>query len=103
MFWLIKKLINSKIKHGEHMTKQVFLTKTVVDAFIEEGNLNERQIYIIKTRALGYTIVKQAEELHLSVDQNNKDISYLKKLYDATQKSSKILPVRKRNKAQLFK
>ena len=49
MFLLIKKLINSKIKHGEHMTKQVFWTKTVVDAFIEEGNLNERQIYIIKT------------------------------------------------------
>lgn len=56
------------------MTKQVFWTKTVVDTFIEEGNLNERQIYIIKTRALGYTIVKQAEELHLSIDQINKDI-----------------------------
>ena len=36
MFLLIKKIINSKIKHGEHMTKQVFWTKTVVDAFIEE-------------------------------------------------------------------
>ena len=61
------------------MTKQVFWTKTIVDTFIEEGNLNERQIYIIKTRALGYTIVKQAEELHLSIDQINKDISDLKK------------------------
>ncbi len=84
------------------MTKQVFWTKAVVEAFIDEGNLNERQIYIIKTRALGYTIVKQAEELHLSVDQVNKSIADLKKLYDATQKTSKVLPVRKRNKAHLF-
>ena len=85
------------------MTKQVFWTKTVVDAFIEEGNLNERQIYIIKTRALGYTIVKQAEELHLSIDQINKDISSLKKLYEKNQKTRKILPVRKQNKTHLFK
>ena len=26
------------------MTKQVFWTKAVVEAFIDEGNLNERQI-----------------------------------------------------------
>lgn len=84
------------------MTRQVFWTKAVVDAFINEGNLNERQIYIIKTRAQGYSIVKQAEELHLSVDQVNKDIAYLKKLYDYTQKSSSILPERKKNKADLF-
>lgn len=84
------------------MTRQVFWTKAVVDAFINEGNLNERQIFIVKTRAQGYTIVKQAEELHLSVDQVNKDIADLKKLYDYTQKSSSILPERKKNKADLF-
>lgn len=84
------------------MTKQVFWTKAVIDAFIEEGNLNERQIYIIKTRAQGYTIVNQAEELHLSIDQINKDIAQLKKIYDITQKTSKILPVRKKNKLHLF-
>ena len=85
------------------MTRQVFWTKAVIDAFIEEGNLNERQIYIIKTRAQGYTIVNQAEELHLSIDQINKDIAQLKKIYDITQKTSKILPVRKQNKTHLFK
>lgn len=84
------------------MTRQVFWTKAVIDAFIEEGNLNERQIFIVKTRAQGYTIVKQAEELHLSVDQVNKDIADLKKIYDYTQKYSHILPERKKNKADLF-
>lgn len=84
------------------MTKQVMWTKKVLDAFIKEGNLNERQKYIIKTRALGYSIVKQAEDLNLSVDQVNKDIAYLKKLYDVTQLTSSILPPRKKNKKELF-
>lgn len=85
------------------MTKQVFWTKAVLDAFIKEGNLNERQIYIMKTRAEGYTIARQAEELHLSIDQINKDIAELKKIYDATQRYSSILPVRLKNKKELYK
>lgn len=85
------------------MTKQVFLTKAVLKAFIEEGNLNERQQFLMETRAKGYTIAKQAEELHLSVDQVNKDIAQLKKLYDATQVHSKVLPPRCKNKAELTK
>lgn len=84
------------------MTKQVFWTKAVLEAFIAEGNLNKRQEYIIRTRAEGYTIPQQAEELHLSVDQVNKDIAELKLIYDATQKTSSILPPRKKNKKELY-
>lgn len=83
------------------MTKQVFWTKKILETFIEEGNLNSRQAYIIRTRAMGYTILKQADELHLSVDQVNKEIAQLKKLYDFTQKTSDILPERKKNKKEL--
>lgn len=83
------------------MTKQVFWTKAVLEAFIEEGNLNERQEYLMRTRAAGYTIPMQADELHLSVDQINKNIAELKKIYDATQKNSKILPPRKNNSKEL--
>lgn len=50
------------------MTKQVLWTKAVLEAFIEEGNLNSRQEFIVRTRAKGYSIACQAEELHLSVD-----------------------------------
>lgn len=85
------------------MTKQVFWTKKILEAFISEGNLNERQEYIIRTRAKGYTIVRQAEELNLSVDQVNKDIALLKRIYDATQKHSDILPARVKNKKELYK
>lgn len=83
------------------MTKQVIWTKAVLEAFIEEGNLNPRQEFIIRTRVEGYTIPRQAEELHLSVDQVNKDIAQLKRIYDATQVTSDILPVRKKNKKEL--
>ena len=84
------------------MTKQVFWTKAVMEAFIEEGNLNSRQEYIVRTRAKGYTIPRQAEELHLSIDQVNKDIAELKRIYDATQITSQILPPRKKNKKDLI-
>ena len=85
------------------MTKQVFWTKTVLEAFIVEGNLNERQEYIMRTRTRGYSIVRQSEELHLSVDQINKEIAKLKKIYDAAQVNSKILPPRKKNNFELYK
>ena len=85
------------------MTKQIIWTKAIVEAFIEEGNLNSRQEYIIRTRAKGLSIVEQAEHLNLSVDQVNKDIATLKKIYDVTQKYSNILPERKKNKKDLFK
>ena len=56
------------------MTKDVIWTKAVIEAFIDEGNLNPRQEYIVRTRAQGCTIVEQATHLHLSTDQVNKDI-----------------------------
>lgn len=83
------------------MTKHVIWTKAILEAFIEEGNLNPRQEFIMRTRVNGYTIPRQAEELHLSVDQVNKEIAYLKKLYDATQEHSKILPPRVKNSKEL--
>ena len=85
------------------MTKQVFWTKAVMESFIQEGNLNKRQAFIVRTRAEGYTISKQAEELNLSVDQVNKEIAELKNRYDATQKTSRILPPRCKNKTELYK
>lgn len=86
----------------QNMTKQVIWTKPVLETFIKEGNLNSRLEYIIRTRAAGYTIAKQAEELHLSIDQVNKDIALIKKIYDATQVNSDILPPRCKNKKELF-
>ncbi len=75
--------------------KWITWTKELVETFIEEGNLNERQSFLIRTRAKGYPIAEQARLLNLSVDQVNKDIAKLKKIYDKTSEKSNILPKRK--------
>lgn len=85
------------------MTKQVFWTKKNLEAFIEEGNLNVRQEKIMRSRAKGDSIVKIADDLHLSVDQVNKEISMLKKVYDVAQATSDILPPRRKCKSDLEK
>ena len=85
------------------MTKQVFWTRAVLESFIHEGNLNKRQEFIVRTRAEGYTISKQATELHLSIDQVNKEIAEIKKKYDIVQKRCPNLPPRCKNKQELFK
>lgn len=76
------------------MAKQVLWNQNVVEAFIHEGNLNRRQEYIIRTRILGYSIARQASDLHLSVDQVNKEICKMKRIYDKAQAKSSILPKR---------
>ena len=54
----------------------------------------------MRTRVAGWSIVKQAQEFHVSVDTINKYIKELKQLYDETQKHSIILPVRKHSKRE---
>ena len=76
------------------MAKQVAWNQNVVEAFINEGNLNRRQEYIIRTRILGYSIARQASDLHLSIDQVNKEIRQMKRIYDKAQAKSSILPKR---------
>ena len=78
------------------MAKQVAWNQDIVEAFIHECNLNRRQEYIIRTRILGYSIARQANDLHLSVDQVNKEVCRLKRIYDETQVKSAILPKRNR-------
>ena len=87
---------------SDDMTKQVFWTKKVLETFIDEGNLNMRQEKILRTRAAGYSIAMIAEELNLSVNQINKNIAEIRKIYDATQIHSVVLPKRLKNSKELF-
>ncbi len=85
------------------MTRQVLWTRTVLEAFISEGNLNRRQEYIIRTRVKGHSIAEQALHLHLSVDQVNKEIANLKKIYDMIQVHSQVLPPRHKSRLDLLR
>ena len=90
--------------------KQLCWTKIILETFLEESGINDRiklgddkaRILdgIIRTRVAGWSIVKQAQEFHVSVDTINKYIKELKQLYDETQKYSIILPVRKHSKRE---
>jgi len=78
------------------MTKSITWTKYILDTFIREGNLNERQEYIVRSRARGASIAEQADYLHLSIDQVNKDIAKIKHIYDETCKYCSNLPPRRK-------
>ena len=92
------------------MAHQVVWTKIILETFLEESGLNDRVSMgdnkarilegIMRTRCAGKTIVEQAEMFNCSVDSVNKYIAELKNLYDATQKHSLILPVRKNSKKE---
>ena len=92
------------------MAHQVVWTKIILETFLEESGLNNRVSMgdnkarilegIMRTRCAGKTIVEQAEMFNCSVDSVNKYIAELKNLYDATQKHSLILPVRKQSKKE---
>ena len=90
--------------------RQVCWSKIILETFLEESGINDRiklgddkaRILegIMRTRVSGWTVVKQAEEFSISIDTVNKYIRELKELYDATQKHSMILPVRKFSKRE---
>lgn len=85
--------------------KQLCWSKIILETFLEESGINDRiklgddkaRILegIMRTRVAGWTVVKQANEFHVSVDTINKYVRELKELYDETQKHSMILPIRK--------
>lgn len=92
------------------MTKQLCWGKIITETFLEESGINDRikmgdekaRILsgIMLTRFAGWSVARQADEFHLSVDTINKYIRELKDLYDETQKYSLILPVRKQSKRE---
>lgn len=92
------------------MSKSLVWGKIITETFLEESGINDRiklgdskaRILegIMRTRVAGWSVAKQAEEFHVSVDTVNKYIRELKDLYDETQRFSVILPVRKQSKRE---
>lgn len=49
------------------MTNEVIWTKLVLERFIQLANLTEEEEIVIRTRAAGWSRVKQAMELNISI------------------------------------
>jgi len=84
------------------MSHQVIWSKVIVEEFIIVGNLTKEEEHVLRTRVAGWTITKQAMELHMSRSKVNQIVKRLKKKYDVAQRFSTILPPRKENAVELY-
>ena len=75
------------------MSNQVIWTKKRLDTFAENASLSEFEERVIRTRAKGWSIVKQSIELNVSISTINKTIKKLKEKYDIVA-DGEILPYR---------
>ena len=75
------------------MSNQVIWTKKRLDTFVENASLSEFEERVIRTRAKGWSIVKQSIALNVSVSTINKTIKKLKEKYDIVA-DGEILPYR---------
>lgn len=83
--------------------KQVPWTKDLVGKFVDMALLSDDEIYIMTTRVKGYTVTRQALELHKSEATVHRMISVLKKKYDIVQKENPdIFPIRKSSTKEVY-
>lgn len=75
------------------MTNEAIWTKLVLERFIQLANLTEEEEIVIRTRAAGWSRVKQAMELNISISGIDRIISRLRKKYDEVQRLDPILPL----------
>lgn len=57
------------------MTNEVIWTKLVLERFIQLANLTEEEEIVIRTRAAGWSRVKQAMDLNISISGIDRIIS----------------------------
>lgn len=84
------------------MAHQVIWTKLILQTFIQQANLTKEQQMIMRTRAAGWTRVKQSLEFNMSLATIDRIIARLKKKYDDVQKYNPLLPPRKFSVQQLY-
>lgn len=76
------------------MSKQVPWNKIILEEFIRIGGLTETEEMIIRTRVQGWSRIKQADKLNMSVASIDRAIKRCKHKYDNVQKYSPVLPPR---------
>lgn len=68
------------------MAHQVTWTKKIIEEFIELAYLSEDEATIMRTRAQGWTVSRQAAELNKSESSVHQMIKNLKMKYDVVQR-----------------
>lgn len=85
------------------MSHEVRWSAKVTEEFIKKGNLNEEQIYVLRTRINGMPISCQADHLGCSTRTVDRMIKELKAIYDHVQQEyPDIFPVRRNSKQEKY-
>lgn len=82
------------------MAKEVPWTKIIMETFITEACLTKEEEIVLRTRCAGWSRVRQADELGMSLSSIDRIIKNLKKKYDQVQKYDPILPPRRMSKQE---
>lgn len=82
------------------MAKQVPWNEIIYTEFVRLGMLNEFEREVLRTRIMGYSIVKQASVLNCSESTVSRTVANLKKKYDEVQPHSDKLPPRRSSKQE---
>lgn len=84
------------------MSKQVPWNKIILETFIADAMLSREEEMIMRTRVAGWSRIKQAEELCMSLSTVDRIIKRLKVKYDYAAKYNPILPPRKSSAAETY-
>lgn len=82
------------------MKNDVDWTDERYEAFVREGMLSDRDAQILKMTIHGETITYRSIEGHMGTATVSRRIRWMRKRYDEVQPSSKILPMRRVQKAE---
>lgn len=85
------------------MSKQVPWNKVILEHFIDIAALTEEEESVIRTRAAGWSRVKQSMELGISTATLDRIIKRLKVKYDNAARLDPILPPRKFTVSDTYK
>lgn len=85
------------------MAHQVPWNKVIVEEFITQALLSEDEEKIIRMRAAGWSRIKQADTIGMSVSNVDKITKRLKIKYDEIAKFDPILPPRERSTDETWK
>lgn len=78
------------------MSREVLWTKVILEQFIAEGCLTDDEERVLRVHVAGWSRVKIADSMNISVPTVDRIIARLKKKYDAVQRYDPILPPRRK-------
>ena len=82
--------------------KGIIWTKAIFEEFANIAMLSEEEIEVLEASIKGWSQVKMSMELKMSVAKINRILHRCRIKYDAAQKESDILPIRKQKVRDTF-